>query len=135
MRRTGLRGSAASLALAEAAQDDQRPWIVIEPDNRSLDRRRAELAFFAPQGLPVLTLPDWEVLPWDQFSPLPDIISERLKTLAGLPDLRRGIVLVTIDTLLQRLPPRSWVATQVVRISALRYGDSSTAAMAGSSSL
>ncbi|MFN7271312.1 MAG: transcription-repair coupling factor [Gammaproteobacteria bacterium] len=118
VRWTGLRGSAASLALAEAAQDDQRPWIVIEPDNRSLDRRRAELAFFAPQGLPVLTLPDWEVLPWDQFSPLPDIISERLKTLAGLPDLRRGIVLVTIDTLLQRLPPRSWVAARSFSLAA-----------------
>ena len=118
MRWAGLRGSAAALALAEAAQDDARPWIVIEPDNRSLDRRRAELAFFAPQGLPVLTLPDWEVLPWDQFSPLPDITSERLRTLAGLPELRRGIVLVTLDTLLQRLPPRAWVAARSFSLAA-----------------
>ena len=97
VRWTGLRGSATALALAEAALADTRPWIVVEPDNRSLDRRRAELAFFAPQGLPVLSLPDWEVLPWDRFSPLPDITSERLRTLAGLPGLRRGIVLVTLD--------------------------------------
>ncbi|MFM7625356.1 MAG: transcription-repair coupling factor [Gammaproteobacteria bacterium] len=118
MRWAGLRGSATSLALAEAAQDDPRPWIVIEPDNRSLDRRRAELAFFAPQGLPVLTLPDWEVLPWDQFSPLPDITSERLRTLAGLAELRRGIVLITLDTLLQRLPPRSWFAARSFSLAA-----------------
>ncbi|NBU24365.1 MAG: transcription-repair coupling factor [Gammaproteobacteria bacterium] len=118
VRWTGLRGSATALALAEAALHDARPWIVVEPDNRSLDRRRAELAFFAPQGLPVLSLPDWEVLPWDRFSPLPDITSERLRTLAGLPALRRGIVLVTLDTLLQRLPPRSWVAARSFSLAA-----------------
>jgi transcription-repair coupling factor (superfamily II helicase) len=109
---TGLHGSAAALALAEAARQDDRPWLVIEPDSRSLERRRAELGFFAREGLPVLTLPDWEVLPWDLFSPLPDIVSERLRTLAELPGLRRGLILVTLDTLLQRLAPSGWVAAR-----------------------
>ncbi len=112
VRWTGLHGSAAALALAEAARQDDRPWLVIEPDSRSLERRRAELGFFLREGLPVLTLPDWEVLPWDLFSPLPDIVSERLRTLAELPGLRRGLVLVTLDTLLQRLAPSGWVAAR-----------------------
>lgn len=112
VRWTGLHGSAAALALAEAARQDDRPWLVIEPDSRSLERRRAELSFFVREGLPVLTLPDWEVLPWDLFSPLPDIVSERLRTLAELPGLRRGLVLVTLDTLLQRLAPSGWVAAR-----------------------
>ena len=112
MRWTGLHGSAAALALAEAARQDDRPWLIIEPDSRSLERRRAELGFFVREGLPVLTLPDWEVLPWDLFSPLPDIVSERLRTLAELPGLRRGLVLVTLDTLLQRLAPSGWVAAR-----------------------
>lgn len=112
VRWTGLHGSAAALALAEAALQDDRPWLVIEPDSRSLERRRAELGFFVREGLPVLTLPDWEVLPWDLFSPLPDIVSERLRTLAELPGLRRGLVLVTLDTLLQRLAPSGWVAAR-----------------------
>ena len=112
VRWTGLHGSAAALALAEAARQDDRPWLVIEPDSRSLERRRAELGFFVREGLPVLTLHDWEVLPWDLFSPLPDIVSERLRTLAELPGLRRGLVLVTLDTLLQRLAPSGWVAAR-----------------------
>ena len=112
VRWTGLHGSAAALALAEAARQDDRPWLIIEPDSRSLERRRAELGFFLREGLPVLTLPDWEVLPWDLFSPLPDIVSERLRTLAELPGLRRGLVLVTLDTLLQRLAPSGWVAAR-----------------------
>ena len=37
----------------------------------------------------MLQLPDWEVLPYDQFSPLPDLVSERLATLARLPALQK----------------------------------------------
>jgi transcription-repair coupling factor (superfamily II helicase) len=106
----GLHGSATALALAEAAAADDRPWIVLEPDNRSVERRCAELGFFAPADLPILTLPDWEVLPYDVFSPHPDIISQRLLALAELPMLRRGILLLSVDTLLQRLPPRQYIA-------------------------
>ena len=54
-------------------------------------------------------MPDWEVLPYDQYSPLPDLISERLATLARLPSLRRGVVLVSAETLMQRLPPTNFI--------------------------
>ena len=109
---TGLHSSATALALAEAAAADNRPWLVIEPDSRSLERRRAELGFFASKDLQVLNLPDGEVLPYDVFSPHPDITSERLLALAELPTLRRGLLLVTVDTLLQRLAPRQYVASR-----------------------
>ncbi|NBX41448.1 MAG: transcription-repair coupling factor, partial [Gammaproteobacteria bacterium] len=109
MRWSRLHASATALALAEAAAADTRPWIVIEPDSRSLERRRAELRFFAPPELPVIVLPDWEVLPYDVYSPHADITSERLLALAELPTLARGLLLVSVDTLLQRLPPRQYV--------------------------
>src|SRR5690606_36741162 len=49
---------------------------------------------------------DWETLPWDRFSPHPDIVSQRLSTLLRLPALTRpAIVIVPVQTLLQRLPP------------------------------
>ena len=117
VRWTGLHGSAAALALAEAAVADPRPWLVIEADSRSLERRRAELGFFASQSLRILTLPDGEVLPYDVFSPHPDITSERLLALAELPAMRRGLVLVTVDTLLQRLAPRQYVASRSFSLS------------------
>ena len=115
-----LHASATALALAEAASAERRPYVVIEPDLRSLERRRAELQFFAPDDLPLITLPDWEVLPYDVYSPHPDLTSQRLLALAELPTLARGILLVTVDTLLQRLPPRRYVAG---RSFALRVGD------------
>ncbi len=119
LRWEALDGSAVALALAESAAVDRRLWVVVEPDSRSLERRRAELRFFSP-SLHVLTLPDWEVLPYDVFSPHADIISERLLTLSELPGARRGLLLVTLDTLLQRLPPVAYVAG---RSFTLRVGD------------
>ncbi len=107
---SGLHASAAALAIAEAATREDRLWVVIEADSRSAERRRAELGFFAPTGLPLLSLPDWEVLPYDVFSPHPDITSERLLALAELPQARRGVLIVSVDTLLQRLPPKPYVA-------------------------
>ncbi len=105
-----LHSSARALAIATAAAADDRPWIVVLPDARALDQLHRELTFFAGDSLPVLHLPDWEVLPYDQYSPLPDLISERLATLARLPSLQRGVVLVSAETLMQRLPPTNFIA-------------------------
>jgi transcription-repair coupling factor (superfamily II helicase) len=109
IRWRGLHGSARALALAEASNADQRPWVVIVADARELERLGAELRFFSGPQLNLLTLPDWEVLPYDVFSPHPDIVSQRLRTLSQLPQLTSGIVLLTAESLLARLPPVSYV--------------------------
>ena len=59
--------------------------------------------------MPLLGFPDWETLPYDVFSPLPELVSERLLTLHRLPDLKRGVLVVPVATLMQRLPPRDYV--------------------------
>src|SRR6187551_1023965 len=108
-----LYGSARSLAIAEAVESDTRPYLVIARDARELDQLRAELGFFLGQGKDdtraIHALPDWEVLPYDVFSPHPDIISERLAALAELPRLGSAVLLAAADTLGQRLAPRGYV--------------------------
>jgi transcription-repair coupling factor (superfamily II helicase) len=104
-----LYGSAAALALAEATRGDHRLYVVVVDAARELERFTAELKFFAGESLPLLRLPDWEVLPYDLFSPHPDIISERLRTLFELPRAQHGCLIVTADTLMQRLLPRTYV--------------------------
>ncbi|HEY3809415.1 MAG TPA: transcription-repair coupling factor [Steroidobacteraceae bacterium] len=105
----GLHGSARALALAEAVAADTRPWVFLAADTRELEQLAAELGFFSGGELEILTLPDWEVLPYDIFSPHPDIVSERLQTLSRLPQLRRGILLLAAESLLTRLPPLAYV--------------------------
>jgi transcription-repair coupling factor (superfamily II helicase) len=104
-----LYGSAAALALAEATRSDQRLYVVVADDARELERLSSELQFFAGERLALLTLPDWEVLPYDLFSPHPDITSQRLRTLFELPRLQAGCLVVAADVLMQRLPPRNYV--------------------------
>jgi transcription-repair coupling factor (superfamily II helicase) len=68
--------------------------------------------FFAP-ALPVLSFPAWDCLPYDRVSPKPDIESTRLATLAALARADgpgTALVVTTVGAILQRVPPRDWVA-------------------------
>jgi transcription-repair coupling factor (superfamily II helicase) len=120
-----LYGSAAALALAEAMQADPRLYIIVADGARELERLSAELQFFyagsaGPDGttsaLNLLTFPDWEVLPYDLFSPHPDITSQRLRALFELPQTKRGCLIVTADTLMQRLPPKAYVQARAFEL-------------------
>ncbi|WP_027849666.1 transcription-repair coupling factor [Marinospirillum minutulum] len=106
--------AAAAVALVEAAKQHAAPLLVVCPDTTSARLLADELTFFAPKDLPVLSLPDWEVLPYDRFSPHQNIVSERLKTLLALPKQRKGLLVVPISTLMQRLPPAEFVASHAI---------------------
>lgn len=111
-----LYGSAAALAIAEAAGKADAPLFVIAQSAREAETLSDEISFFAGAALPVRVFPDLETLPYDGFSAHPDIISARLSTLAELPRARRGVWLVAIDTLLQRLAPRSYVEAYSLKV-------------------
>jgi transcription-repair coupling factor (superfamily II helicase) len=104
-----LYGAAPALAIAEAALSAGGPLIVIAPSSREAETLSEEVRFFAGPDLAVRVFPDLETLPYDGFSAHPDITSARLATLAELPRARHGVWLVAIDTLLQRLAPRTYI--------------------------
>ena len=115
-----LHGSASALALAECMDNDSRLYVVVTAGAREMERLAAEIAFFqsgqrASQGL--MPLPDWEILPYDLFSPHPDITSRRLQTLFELPAARGGCLILAADTLLQRLPPVAFVQGRAFDLS------------------
>lgn len=93
--------------IAQAARAHDGPLLAIAADNQAARQLESDLhTLLGPDPeLPVLPFPDWETLPYDRFSPHPDIISQRLSALNRLPTLGRGIVVVPIQTLMQRLPP------------------------------
>jgi transcription-repair coupling factor (superfamily II helicase) len=104
-----LYGSSLALAVADLAAGAPGPVLLVAASSREAVRLQTEVAFFAPAGLPVRSLPGHETLPYDPFSPHPDIVSERLETLASLPGMTRGVVVVAAEALLQKLPPRRYV--------------------------
>ncbi len=104
-----LYGCATALAITELAAEIDAPVLAVVGDPREADQLIDELEFFANEAIPIRLLSDSETLPYDAFSPHPDLISRRLAVLSQLPDLKRGIVVVALATLMQRLPPPSWI--------------------------
>ena len=113
-----LYGSSPAYFLAGAAARFAAPFVVVCSSGREAEQYLAELRFFAGPGLELRSFPDRETLPYDPFSPHPDIVSERLATLAALPSLGRGIVVTTQAAVLDRLPPRSFIATHAFALAA-----------------
>jgi transcription-repair coupling factor (superfamily II helicase) len=104
-----LYGSAASLWLAEAARQASGPLVVVAGDARHAKSLEDELRFFCGPELYIEAFPDWETLPYDLFSPHPDIVSQRLRLFAALPRLAKGVVIVDLETLLQRVAPQTYI--------------------------
>jgi transcription-repair coupling factor (superfamily II helicase) len=106
-----LYGSSFGLVISEAAKRHHGMVLVVAPDTAAATRLEYELRFYnrGNADVPVLGFPDWETLPYDTFSPYQDIISDRLATLYRLPQLERGILILPIATLMQRIAPRDYI--------------------------
>ncbi len=107
-RYTRLSGSADALALARLAATE-KPLAVISATALDAQRLVDEIAWFSP-GLRVCLLPDWETLPYDQFSPHQDLVSERLATLYRIQRGEFDVAVVPAPTALVRLCPPSYIA-------------------------
>ena len=117
----GLTGTRSALAIAETARDHDGLTLVITRTTDEALQLEQAMRFFldlgfdedqpavASDGLELLSLPDWETLPYDLFSPHQDITSRRIRTLHRLPAIRRGVLVVPARTLMHRLPPVNYL--------------------------
>ena len=108
---------AAALAVARAVAQQSGPVVVVAINEQQAYRLESELRFFLDPALTLVHLPDTEVLPYDQFSPHQEILSERLAALHRLPAMRRGLLLTTADALIRRLPPRAWLDSRAFQLA------------------
>lgn len=109
---SGLTGSADAALIAQTAlryRDKFSVMIIFCAQAQEAQRLLDEIPAFAPQ-LKTRLLPDWEILPYDHFSPHQDLVSERLATLYELLNGSCDIVLVPVTTALQRLGPPNFLS-------------------------
>ena len=105
---------ADALAISEIAEQNQNLTVVVTPDTRSAVRLSRVLSELSNQD--VCLFPDWETLPYDTFSPHQEIISSRLSALFHLQNAKKGIFLLPISTLMQRLCPPQYLQHNVLLI-------------------
>lgn len=102
-----LTGAACAVECAEIIERHAGLVVLIAPDMQNALRLRDEIQQFTDQH--VTTLPDWETLPYDSFSPHQEIISTRLSTLYQLPNMTCGVLILPVNTLMQRVCPHSFL--------------------------
>ena len=109
---SGLVGSSDAALIAQTAlrhRDQFSVMVIFCAQAQEAQRLLEEIPAFAPQ-LKTRLLPDWEILPYDHFSPHQDLVSERLATLYELLNGSCDIVLVPVTTALQRLGPPDFLS-------------------------
>jgi transcription-repair coupling factor (superfamily II helicase) len=87
----------------------KRMVAVVSAEPRAAQRLAEEVPWFAPD-VRVALLPDWETLPYDQFSPHQDLVSERLATLYHVSRGECDLLIVSATSALYRLAPPSYLA-------------------------
>ncbi len=121
-----------SLILAKLLSEEKKNTskgvgaLIITDSQENAERISTEINFFE-ENLNIKLFPDWEILPYEPFSPHEDLISDRLLTLYEAIKGDTDAIILSAQTALMRLPPVDFVAGntfflkkgQEIRIEAL----------------
>ncbi len=108
----GAIGSSDAATIAQNAEFHRSEYsviLIICSNPLEAQRLAAEIPIFNSE-LKVKLLPDWEILPYDNFSPHQDLISERLAALYELMNGACDIVIAPVSSAIQRLSPPEFLA-------------------------
>ena len=109
LRAGQLYGSSRSLFLAEQIAAHRGLSVVVCSDMAEAEQLEQEIRFFSAEALHVYRFPDLETLPYDQFSPHQDIVSERIRCLASIPAADNGLLILPVSTLMQKVAPPQFI--------------------------
>ncbi len=104
-----LYGSSRGLLLSEQISLYQGLSVIVCCDMADAEQLEQEIRFFSRDLPDIYRFPDLETLPYDQFSPHQDIISERIQCLASISTASSGILILPVSTLLQKVSPAEFI--------------------------
>ncbi len=122
---TELWGASKALFLFGLARETARPVVVVTASPDAAETLAQDLRFFSRKlpypsdhkPLEVLTLPTWDLLPFEADSPDSRTMGSRMCVLYSLISGTPSIFLVPIQALLQKLPPWELFADAVRTIT------------------
>ncbi|MEL0270927.1 MAG: transcription-repair coupling factor, partial [Gammaproteobacteria bacterium] len=110
-----LYGSADALILSEFIENNLGVFLVITNTIDQCENLYNSLRFFSSHQ--IIKFDDWEILPYDHFSPHSEIISNRLEALSLIRKAENAIVVTTVEALLARICPIDFVSNQMIQLS------------------
>ena len=87
--------------------DRKHVRLLVAPDARTGEYWYENLKYWLADPAALYWFSDWETLPYDQYTPHPDLVAERLRVLAELPTRAHGTVIASAAALRQRLCPQT----------------------------
>ncbi|MGF7157663.1 transcription-repair coupling factor [Bartonella heixiaziensis] len=119
----GITDGFEAFALAKLSSEiaQGRPLIYVVRDGTKIAHLQQVLNFIDP-SVPILQFPGWDCLPYDRVSPGIVVTARRLSVLAHIANLRKNprtaIILTTANAIMQKLPPREMIETQIIHARA-----------------
>ena len=106
-----VKGLALPLAVAELYRQTEGLLLVLTDSVHHSRQLEDELQLVSgSHDLSVFHFPVWDTLPYDVFSPNPEIISERLKFLQQVSARHNhGIVVMPVQNLMQKVPGKDFI--------------------------
>ena len=100
----GLRGSSRALLLSGIVRQQACPLVVLTESYEKAEQLLEDLRWFlGSEGL--YLFPQWDTLPYDNFSPHKEIVGQRLATLQALLSGEVRCLVTTPPALMQKLLP------------------------------
>lgn len=106
----GLRGSSRAFFLSKLIKLKNRSVIIFTADQTQAEILQDDLKYFFHYEKikrPLYFFPAWELLPYEQLSPLNEISGERLDILNRLQNGEPLILIVSLEAGLQKVMPRA----------------------------
>ncbi|WP_119969653.1 transcription-repair coupling factor [Shewanella japonica] len=116
-----LGGVSQAITLSSLIQQHSGTTLIVTSDTPAALQLEVELGYLLSHyDVNVCLFPDRETLPYDSFSPHQDLISQRLETLAQMSQTQHNVIIVPVNTLMVKLPPKSFLTANVML---LKKGD------------
>jgi transcription-repair coupling factor (superfamily II helicase) len=109
---SSLPEGADALTIAEIAKNSASGLLHIARDERRMEHMEHAVKFFAPE-IRIIKIPAWDCLPYDRISPSIHTANKRAEALCELVSLKNKgstLILTTINSILQRIPPGNLLA-------------------------
>ena len=115
---TGLAGSSKAYFLSHWREKVRGPLLVITPHMRNAETLLEDLRFFTKgQEVPSFLFPQWEILPYDDIPPHPEIVRERVRVLFSLLKGEEAVIVSSIKALMQKVQAPADLKESVVHLS------------------